>query len=372
MRHIRTTATAVEKLKLEAKQLSKKTGTPLTTARELLAKKAGYDNWKHITVCAASTVAERRSRPLPSPVAEYLAAELRDRPPSQRTREALARGVVFSMDVKDADSAAHDDDVTECEDAMPAVAADLLRSFLEDDEDLAERPSDELLQFCLDELGNYRLFRYGGTRSGPTLDDAFADVLGRYFFPPEHVWLDGRFLAMTDVEEVRVGGKLVLTAERGPNGQSVRSYASPGTAPRVAPAATRQSGARRDDQRHRIEHLVKQLFERPELRAVLSGDVVSLHNSAAGSTFARTADGAGLCVDATSELTEHVVPRLVEMLCILNGDTALLDADIRVDGIELCLSAVLPPASTPSTWAISRRSEVKERARRPVQMDVPL
>jgi hypothetical protein len=41
LRHIRTTATAVEELKLEARQLSKKTRSPLTTARELVAKKAG-------------------------------------------------------------------------------------------------------------------------------------------------------------------------------------------------------------------------------------------------------------------------------------------------------------------------------------------
>lgn len=386
MRHIRTTATAVEKLKLEAKQLSKKTRTPLTTARELAAKKAGYDNWKHVTVCATSTAAERKNRPLPAAIADFLAAELADQPPSAATRHALASGVIFSMDIKDADNAFHDDDVTECEDAMPTVAADLLRDFLSENEDLEAAVGEELLQFCLDHLSNYRLFRYSGPRSGTTLDDAFADVLGRYFFHPEHVWLDGAFIAMADVDEVRVGDKVVYSAARSTNGGLVRRYASPGhLLPRHAngPAAPTQptevhqealrAGASlRAPERQRLEHIVRELFGRAELHALLTGNTVSLHNSAGGGAFAKLASGERPQVDTTDALSNHVLPRLVEVLRGLGGNGALLDGDIRVDGVEVCLSAVLPPVGNPSSWSITRRSEVDARARGPVLLDVRL
>lgn len=385
MRHIRTTATAVEKLKLEAKQLSKKTRTPLTTARELVAKKAGYDNWKHVTVCAASTSQSRERPPLPAAVADFLAAELADRPPSEATRRALASGIVFSMDIKDADNAFHDDDVTECEDAMPSVAADLLRDFLSENENLEAAVGEELLQFCLDHLSNYRFFRYVGPRSGPTLDDAFGDVLGRYFFHPEHVWLDGRFIAMADVGEVRVGGKVVYSAARSAS-ELVRRYASPGH--RLPGQANGTAASSRSTDRHqealrasaslqaperlRLEHIVRELFGRTELHALLTGNTVSLHNSAGGGAFAKLASGDRPQVDTTDALSNHVLPRLVEALRGLGGNGALLDGDIRVDGVEVCLSAVLPPVGNPSSWSITRRSEVDARARGPVLLDVRL
>lgn len=386
MRHIRTTATAVEKLKLEAKQLSKKTRTPLTTARELVAKKAGYDNWKHVTVCAASTSPGREHRPLLAGIADFLAAELADRPPSDATRQALASGIVFSMDVKDADNAFHDDDVTECEDAMPTAAADLLRDFLVENEDLEANAGEESLQFCLDHLSNYRLFRYSGPRSGPTLDDAFADVLGRYFFHPEHVWLDGRFIAMADVREVRVGGQVVHSTARNASGEVVRQHANPGhrrpgqangTAASSRSTdhhqeALRASASLRAPERQRLEHIVRELFGRAELRALLTGNTVSLHNSAGGGAFAKLASGDRPQVDATDDLTNHVLPRLVDVLRALGGNGALLDGDIRVDGIEVCLSAVLPPVGIPSSWSVTRRSEVDARARGPVLLDVRL
>lgn len=386
MRHIRTTATAVEKLKLEAKQLSKKTRTPLTTARELAAKKAGYDNWKHVTVCAASTADERKNRPLPAAIADFLAAELADHPPSAATRHALASGVIFSMDIKDADNAFHDDDVTECEDAMTAVAADLVRDFLSENEDLQTSVGEELLQFCLDHVSNYRLFRHSGPRSGTTLDDAFADVLGRYFFHPEHVWLDGRFIAMADVGAVRVGGKVIYSTARTASGEVVRRYASPGhrlpghangggassRSPDHHQEALRASASLRAPERQRLEHIVRELFGHAELHALLTGSTVSLHNSTGGGAFAKLASGDRPQVDTTDGLTNHVLPRLVEVLRGLGGKGALLDGDIRADGVEVCLSAVLPPVGNPSSWSVTRRSEVDARALGPVLLDVRL
>lgn len=55
MLHIPTTATAVEKLKREAKAYRNARGCSLTEALEAIAVQAGYRNWKHVTVCAEAT-----------------------------------------------------------------------------------------------------------------------------------------------------------------------------------------------------------------------------------------------------------------------------------------------------------------------------
>lgn len=92
MPHIRTTATAVEKLKAEAKRLSKTSKTLLASARELVARQAGYDNWKHVTVCAAETARAPREVDLPRAIEAFLAEHLAGNPPSPATAAALATG----------------------------------------------------------------------------------------------------------------------------------------------------------------------------------------------------------------------------------------------------------------------------------------
>lgn len=58
-------------------------------------------------------------------------------------------------------------------------------------------------------------------------------------------------------------------------------------------------------QRQQLEHAVSELFDRVELRALLSGDSVSLNNSPGGGSFATTVDGQRPTVDATYELSNH-------------------------------------------------------------------
>ena len=58
MKFIPTTATAVEKLKRSAKNLRNETRTSLAVALESIAKSAGYDNWKHVTVCQEQTTSQ--------------------------------------------------------------------------------------------------------------------------------------------------------------------------------------------------------------------------------------------------------------------------------------------------------------------------
>jgi|APLak6261703504_1056268.scaffolds.fasta_scaffold00220_26 hypothetical protein len=55
MKHIDTTATAIRKIKSEAKKLKVEQSITLSQALELAAKKAGYDNLHHATCCAANS-----------------------------------------------------------------------------------------------------------------------------------------------------------------------------------------------------------------------------------------------------------------------------------------------------------------------------
>lgn len=55
MKHIDTTATAIRKIKSEAKKIKLEQGITLSQALEISAKQAGYDDFHHATNCAANT-----------------------------------------------------------------------------------------------------------------------------------------------------------------------------------------------------------------------------------------------------------------------------------------------------------------------------
>lgn len=238
MEFIYTTVTGAEKLKRLAKRRRKDSGTSLAAALDIVAKEQGYANWKHVTQCLEqSKSVSAASRPLPSRLAEFLSDVASNSPPSIESRAAFERGLVFALDVKHAQEEVMAPDIVECEDAKPLAAADIWKVLVHtawDDADapLADRlQGDDLLQLALDDLADYRLFRYAGVESLVSLDDTFARVLGRFFFPPSHVWLNGKFFDMADVHEVRVEGRVVYSST-GPDaaGQRASSYSSPALA----------------------------------------------------------------------------------------------------------------------------------------------
>lgn len=55
MRHIPTTDARVEQLKKEAKRHQRKHGGKYTEALDKVAKKANYDHWHHVTLCAGES-----------------------------------------------------------------------------------------------------------------------------------------------------------------------------------------------------------------------------------------------------------------------------------------------------------------------------
>jgi hypothetical protein len=234
---IPTTATAAEKLKRLAKKQRKASGSSLAVALDTTAQASGYANWKHVTVCVEQTPAQ--PLPLPPVLTDLLAIDAKHYPPLQESERAFRSGLVFAMDVKDADGLALGADVVECDDLRPLVAADVWRVLVhaKDDEtgrSMAEsRDGDELAQTAQEEFSNYRFFRFTGPTAPATLDEAFSQVLGRYFFPPVYVWLGGRFIDMASLPDVRVAGQ-VIYASSGNHGDTVRTYSTPAVPPQPA------------------------------------------------------------------------------------------------------------------------------------------
>jgi hypothetical protein len=224
-----------------AKARRKSTSESLAKAQDTIARENGYRDWKHVTVCLEATAAAK-----PEPVAmsaslsEFLAQQQASNPIEPETAQALASGLVFAMDIKDADNERPEGkpELRECDEAVSVLARDIWLSMLrhereegvQEDDDLAPQ---ELVQEFIDYVGNYGFFRYSGPLEFKTLNDAFAGPLRDFFFPPTHVWLAGKFFDMADVPEVRVDGSVIYST------RSAASPAASGSIPAAAPAAAR-------------------------------------------------------------------------------------------------------------------------------------
>lgn len=221
MEFISTTATAAEKLKRLAKTLRKSTGTSLAVALDAIAKKHGYQHWKHVSVCLEQTASVSRSKPLPESLKDLLDRAAARNPASADSQKAFAQGFVFAMDIKDAEELSPTSEYAECDDGWHLAARDLWRELVHyrDDETgatLVETQSPEgLASTALDDLQNYRFFRYLGAVAPASLEEAYKQINQLSFFPPTHIWLGGKFIDIDEIPEIRVDGQVVLSSTPG-------------------------------------------------------------------------------------------------------------------------------------------------------------
>lgn len=221
MEFISTTATAAEKLKRLAKTLRKTTNTSLAVALDAVSKQHGYEHWKHVTVCLEETASASSSKPLPESLKDLLDRAAASHPASAESQKAFAQGFVFAMDVKDEEELSLTPEYEECDDGWYLAAKDLWRGLLHyrDDETgttLFETGAPEdLASTALDDLQNYRLFRYLGSTIPTSLEEAYKHVNELSFFPPTHIWLDGKFIDIGEAPEIRVDGQVMLSTPSG-------------------------------------------------------------------------------------------------------------------------------------------------------------
>ena len=221
MEFISTTATAAEKLKRLAKTLRKTTNTSLAVALNAVAKQHGYEHWKHVTVCLEQTASASCSKPLPESLKSLLDRAAARHPASAELQKAFAQGFVFALDVKDAEELSLTPEYAECDDGWYLAARDLWRGLVHyrDDETgttLFETQSPEdLASTALDDLQNYRLFRYLGAAAPASLEEVYKQTSELSFFPPTHIWLGGKFIDIGEVPEIRVDGQVVFSTTQG-------------------------------------------------------------------------------------------------------------------------------------------------------------
>ncbi len=222
MEFIPITATAAEKLKRLAKTLRKTTKSSLAVALDAVARQHGYAHWKHVTLCLEQTTGSAHSPlSLPSSLVEILNQAAASDPASMETLEAFEHGFVFAMDVKDADELSLSLDFEVCDDGWYIAARDLWLAlvYYRDEETgttLFETQSPEdLAETVRDDLHNYRFFRYLGGDLPASVEEAYGLIHRMSFFPPTHIWLAGKFIDISELPEVRVDGKVVLSNRRG-------------------------------------------------------------------------------------------------------------------------------------------------------------
>lgn len=221
MEFISITATAVEKLKRLAKTLRKTTKTSLAVAQDEIARQNGYLHWKHVTVCQEKTVSLRQSKPLPDELKAFLDDCATSEPALSGTQKAFVQGFVFAMDVKDAEDLSRLEDYVECDDGWHIAARDLWRGLIHyrDEETgvtlFETQSSDDLVRTALDDFPNYRFFRHTGATVPASIERAYQQIQEMSFFPATHIWLEGKFIDISEVQEVQVNGQVVHAKVQG-------------------------------------------------------------------------------------------------------------------------------------------------------------
>jgi len=214
MNFLPTTATAVEKLKRQAKDLRRTTGTSLAVAQDAVAKQHGYMHWKHVTECLKRTPSHRHNRPLPKHLLDWLDRAAASDPAPDSTREAFDRGFVFAIDVKESENLTPHPEYIECEDGWHIAARQLWQSLVQKmDADSVQSAFERLtpegqLRTVLDALTNYRFFQYVGLHVPSSPENAFKHARSLTSCPPTHVWIKGRFVDVSELAEVRIDGQV--------------------------------------------------------------------------------------------------------------------------------------------------------------------
>jgi len=232
---ILTTSTAAEKLHRLAKQRRKTHPTSLAVALDTIAREHGYHHWKHVKDCVEQTRSlPAASKPLPSILADFLAAQENSDSTIPVSRGALESGLVIALDTKHAQDVAWPDDFVECEEVKPIAAQQIWASLIhqtdEGGDSMAQRLQGEsLLEQALDYLSDLRLFRFSGNSAllPASLDEVFSLVLRKTFFPPTHVWLRGQFHDMAYQQDLKVDGRQIYISN-GTGSSALRVSAADG------------------------------------------------------------------------------------------------------------------------------------------------
>lgn len=208
----------------ELQALSLRSGlkTKYGAALEAASRELGFRDWNTASAHGKRTrtvapPAIGKPRKLTAELLSILDDAAADDPASEDTRLAFERGFVFALDVKDAEQLRDLREFVPADDGWHIAARNTWIELVHEADFETGRTLLESLdaaglqEVAMDDLQNYRLFRFSGTTVPATLSEAYALVSKISFFAPTDMWLGGEFINLSEVPEIRVDGQVVYS-----------------------------------------------------------------------------------------------------------------------------------------------------------------
>lgn len=205
---------------IQAADLGNGTKTKRGAALNTASRELGFRDWNTASAHAKSTrqvSATAQLLRLPAELKSLLDDAAAGDPASPETLAAFQRGFVFAIDVKDAPRLDEASVFFPADDGWHVASRDTWIELVhEPDFETGRSLADSAdlsvaAEVAMDDVQNYRLFRYTGPSTPATLSEAYALVMQISFFAPTHVWLGGQFISLSKVPEIRVDGQVVYS-----------------------------------------------------------------------------------------------------------------------------------------------------------------
>jgi len=209
MQYIYTTQSAVDTLKKTAKKAVKEFSSfKLATVLEQEAKKAGYEDYNHLTQCFKKTQLMELGWAPPLPEEYVVWFERYNSQLTKHTQSIFNNDFIFGFDVKDSDENIDHECFEGIPDAWLLCGQDIARlelfSAYEDELGIARCAFDiyneeENMERIQDELMNYRYFRAIGANAPQKLEAISVFLKDKAFFYPRLIWHKGMCLNLRTI-----------------------------------------------------------------------------------------------------------------------------------------------------------------------------
>ncbi|BBL22353.1 MULTISPECIES: hypothetical protein [Acinetobacter] len=214
MKHIKTTATAISKIKSTAKKIKVTQDIQHTKALDIAAKEAGYEHYHHAVTCAAKTLEDKNKQHKAAEIyrvtdefRNQVNAIFKERTALKATFETapdhFATGCLFAMDDMESELLNINNVVVRCPPPNVKQTEKLLNLYMKRYEREDEESPKEYLRSFLDYLAELNFCKFFDIGELKTVEDVLKEVGKHSFWMPEvvvinGVWHDTQGAASTD------------------------------------------------------------------------------------------------------------------------------------------------------------------------------
>ena len=228
-----STSPSLFELKGKARTLQQQLSCKLHVAQQMVANSHGFRNWQTLSAMLSTNQFEKKkaesdSFAMPQSIFGFI--EELENEASQNEKLNFNKSVYFSLDIKDA---MNFDVRNDFEETTPNLFARslLLRQWnlyisgdpdfhgieefgigvkaLQKEELLRSFDPDEFCDSFMQDQMEYTIFRYTEPRPAITFEQAYALAMERCFFHPSFMWMNGTFIDLGSIPEIKVDGQVV-------------------------------------------------------------------------------------------------------------------------------------------------------------------